>query len=299
MSTKATADNEPGSGRWQTMTAGEREVAYSPSSCINGDYLPYIEQYEQRSAQARRFCSGWRPLVYGKAPSQTIDFFPPVGCEGELVPALVFFHGGYWQELSKRESAFAAPAWVNAGVAYAAVDYTLAPAASVGEIVEECRGAVLWLHHHASELGLDPNRIVAVGSSAGAHLAAMVALRQWQPAHLDRNLVRGVALLSGIYDLRPLVGTSIADPLGLNPATALDLSPAGADLNDFPPSLLCWGEIETGEFKHQSRHFANLLRTTGNATDAFEVAERNHFDVVFEISDVTTKTGSAIVALLH
>ena len=292
------ADSEPESDRWQTMSVSERQVAYSPSSCIEGDYQPYIEQYERRSAQARLLCSGWRSLAYGDAPSQTMDFFPPVGSEGNLAPALVFFHGGYWQELSKRESAFAASAWVDQGVGYAAVDYTLAPAATVDEIVVECRNAVLWLHDHASELGLDPKRIVAVGSSAGAHLAAMVALHHWQPSHLDHNLLRGVVLLSGVYDLRPLVGTSIAEPLRLDTAKAIELSPSSADLNHFPPSLLAWGQAETDEFKHQSRDFAQQLRSAGNTTDAFEVAARNHFDVVFEIGDVTTRTSSGIVSLL-
>ena len=60
-------------------------------------------------------------------------------------PVLVFFHGGYWQELSKQESAFAAPQCLARGIAYAAVDYTLAPKATLSAIVDECRAAVARL----------------------------------------------------------------------------------------------------------------------------------------------------------
>ena len=100
---------------------------------------------------------------------------------------IVFIHGGYWQELSKRESFSPAASFVSRGIAYAAVDYTLAPTATIDEIVAECRAASAALHAAASDLDVDPERIVLAGSSAGAHLAAMVCLdprATWRPAGL-------------------------------------------------------------------------------------------------------------------
>ena len=110
---------------------------------------------------------------------------------------LVYFHGGYWQELSKAESAFLAPAWHAAGFAHAVVGYTLAPAARLPEIVSECRAAVRWLHARADTLGFDAGNIVVAGSSAGAYLAAACA--DAAPAPL-----RGIVPVSGIYDVAPL-----------------------------------------------------------------------------------------------
>ena len=68
--------------------------------------------------------------------------------------------------------------------------------------------------------------------------------------------VKGAVLVSGIYDLEPLIGTSIDAALGLDPATAARNSPLRQALKGFPPSLVCWGENETDQFKRQSRAFA-------------------------------------------
>ncbi|MBC8363796.1 MAG: alpha/beta hydrolase [Actinobacteria bacterium] len=271
------------------MITAEREVAYSPSSCIGGDYRPFMDEYRDRSAEARATVDSWQEHSYGPAPRQLLDLFLPVGTD-EPPPLLVFIHGGYWQELSKEDSAFAAPAWVDRGVAFAALGYTLAPEALLAEIVDECRQAVRWLHDHAEEVGIDPARMVVAGSSAGAHLAAMVALTD--------DLASAAVLISGVFDLRPLVGTSIVEALDLTTADAHALSPALAAVAGFPPSLVCWGEIETDEFKEQSRRFAGSLKAAGSTCTAFEVRARNHFDVVLDLADPDSAIGRGVTSLL-
>jgi arylformamidase len=273
------------------MTLAEREEAYSPSSCIGGDYAPYVVAYRDRSAEARARIDRWQEHAYGEAPRQRLDLFMPPDSDGaEPPPLLAFIHGGYWQELSKADSSFAAPAWVDRGVAFAAVDHTLAPAASLHEIVAECRQAVRWLHGHADELGIDPYRIVVSGNSAGAHLAAMVAGAD--------DLVSATVLISGIFDLSPLVGTSIAEPLGLSVADAEALSPALLPVDGFPRSIVCWGEVETEAFKEQSRRFAALLQASGTSCTSFEVEARNHFDVVLDLADPASAIGNGVASLL-
>ena len=206
---------------------------------------------------------------------------------------LLFIHGGYWQELSKQESAFAAEQTVAEGLAFAALDYTLAPQASVAEIVAECRQALAWLVEHAARLGVDGGRIVVAGRSAGAHLAAMVALPRAGPR------VAGVVLVSGLYELEPLVGTSINTALSLTPAAAQAVSPALLELKGFPPSVVCWGEIETAEFKRQGRDFAQRLQQVNTPCRVFEVPQRNHFDVILDLADPATELGRATLALLR
>jgi|TARA_Y100000310_G_scaffold273168_1_gene288527 arylformamidase len=274
---------------WQAMTPAEREVAYSPSSCIGGDYSTHLAEYRDRSAVARATVDRWQEYAYGPARSNHLDLFLPAGT-GEPPPLLVFIHGGYWQELSKEDSAFAAPAWVDRGVAFAAIGYTLAPKATLYEIVAECRKAVGWLHEHADEVGIDRRRIVVAGSSAGAHLAALVALSE-SPAS-------ATVLISGVFDLRPLVGTSIVEALDLTTADANALSPALASIHGFPPSLVCWGEVETDEFKEQGRRFAEFLNAAGTTCTSFEVGARNHFDVVLDLADPSSKIGRAVASFL-
>ncbi len=271
------------------MSLTEREKEYSPSSCIE-DIEPYISAYVTRSEETRKKLGGGKELAYGAKPSQRIDLFTPVNSEGKRFPLVVFIHGGYWQELSKRESSFAAPTWVGNEVAFAAIDYTLAPEASLHEIVQECKEAIAWIINEAEQLSIDTDRIVLVGSSAGAHLAAMTAMA---------IPVRAVVLISGIYELTPLVGTYINDALNLNLNEAKELSPLRKDLKSFPESVICWGEVETGEFKTQSLEFATYLRGQENTTFVFEVEGKNHFDVVFELADISTEMGKKVLSFLR
>lgn len=286
---------------WRSLDAGSREREYSPSSCIGGDYQPFVATYAERSREARSRTPVQLDLRYGARAAQCLDLFVPShDATSKLPPLLVFIHGGYWQELSKQESAFAASDCLAQGIAYAALDYTLAPHASVAEMVAECREALAWLHRHAATLGFDAGRIVVAGSSAGAHLAAMTVLPGLAEPNGKRAVrVKAAVLVSGIYELEPLVGTSINAAVGLTPESARELSPALRELRGFPPSIVCCGAVETTEFKRQSRDFAARLARAGSPCQAFEVPRRNHFDVILDLADPDTVLGRAVVALIR
>lgn len=268
----------PASGRPSAppLDAATREREYSPSSAIGGNYAPYIARYVEQSARAKATVPVTPDLRYGDAPRATLDYFPASGAITRP-GLLVYIHGGYWQELSKAESAFLAPAWHAAGMAHAVVGYTLAPEARLPDIVGECRAALAFLHARADTLGFDPANVVIAGSSAGGYLTAACADRSPAP-------VRGIVPVSGIFDVLPLVGTSINDALGLDPpeAAALDLL---APERQYCPAVVAWGEVETSEFKRQSRDFAARLAATGTPCETLEVPGRNHFDVILELGD--------------
>lgn len=283
----------------------ERERQYSPSSCIGGNYQPFIADYghQSRLAQARAEALGgrWLELRYGSAAAQRADLcLPPstAAAGGRGSALLVFIHGGYWQELSARDSLFGAADCIERGVAFCALDYTLAPAARVGVIVEECRRALLALVAEAGHHGIDDRRIVVAGSSAGAHLAAMVCLPGWRTQAQPAWQPRAAVLMSGIYWLEPLLGTSINEALGMDAAEARAQSPALQALQGFPPTVMCWGEVETEAFKQQSAGFAELLGDAGTACHSLEVAGRNHFDVALELTRAHGLIGRQTLALL-
>jgi arylformamidase len=265
-----------------------REREYSPSSVIGGHYAPFIDAYRSLSARALATVPVRRDLRYGPADRACLDFFP-ASVPTSQAGLLVFIHGGYWQELSKDESAFLAPAWHDAGFAHATVGYTLAPAATVPQIVEQCCSAIQWLYQRADDLGVDPNGIVVAGSSAGGYLAAACAARGTTP-------LRGIVPISGIFDVAPLMGTSINDALRLDEATARALDLLDASVR-YPPAVVAWGEVETAAFKAQSRAFADLVGRSGTRSSALEVPGRNHFDVVHELGDRQSRLYAAVSAL--
>lgn len=271
------------------LDAATREREYSPSSAIGGNYAPFIDAYRRESAAALRALPVQRDLAYGASPRQRLDYFPAPA--GAVRPGLlVFIHGGYWQELSKTESAFLAPAWHTAGVAHAVVDYTLAPAASVAQIVEECVAAVAWLHARAADLGFAADAMIVAGSSAGAYLAAACAAR-------DATPLRGIVPVSGVFDVSPLIGTSINEALGLDQASAATLNLLDGRRR-FCPAVVAWGEVETDAFKQQSQQFARAVAAGGAPCTAFEIPRRNHFDVIHELGTPAARLFEETRALL-
>ena len=279
---------------WRKWPLTRIEREYSPSTCVPA-IEPFLEQWVIRSRNAEHLpCR--KDLLWGKDPDETLDFFPAAS---RGAPLLVFIHGGYWQEHSKNESLFAAPDSVANGIAFAAINYTLAPKAGVEKIVDQCRRAVAWLYERADQLGFDRARIFVSGNSAGAHLAAMMLSRGWQKTlGLAEDAIAGAVLLSGIYDLEPLVGTYIDAPLHLTRSSAIGLSPIYLPLGQAVPLIVAWGENETNEFKRQSRNYASRLEAAGFPVSCFEIPGVNHFNIVFDLADRATALGRATLELI-
>lgn len=288
---------------WRHWPLAERERAYSPSSSIGGDWSPYLREYQDRSVAARRGTMArgahWQRLAYGDSPPQGIELCRPPAAGESKAPLLVFIHGGYWQALSAQESLFAAAGCTEQGVAFAAIDYTLAPQATVAGIVAECRQALALLIARADALQIDARRIVVAGSSAGAHLAAMCALPEARAGYPGGIGPCAAVLVSGVYWLQPLVGTGINAALRLDAAAAQAASPGLKPLAGFPPALLAWGRIEPPPFEQHSRAFGAALAVTGTPVDLLPVAGRNHFDVILDLADAATPLGVATASLLR
>lgn len=257
---------------------------YSPSSTVPGGYARFVRLWADGTQRARRLAGARIDVPYGPGPDDLLDLYLPVGAP-DGPPLVVFLHGGYWQEVSKAESGFAAPGLVAAGIALAVPEYTLAPRASVREIVEQTTRAVRWLADHAPELGVDGDRVVLAGHSAGAQLAFMAALA------VPPGTVTGLVLLGGVFDLEPVVHTPINDALGLDEAEARTLSPVRLVRPGLPPALVILGTGETDEFRRQSREFAAAFAAAGNEVARLEVEGRHHFDLPLELGDAATELG--------
>jgi len=254
------------------VTDLERE--YSPSSRVGGSAAPFVEQYQQRSVRAAQALAGH----VQRLPDGTVLVAPQPSA-----PLLVFVHGGYWQALSAFDSLYLAPAAVAQGWSFAAVEYTLAPSGTIEQMVGECRHALDLLAGRVAT-----SEVVLAGHSAGAHLAAMVALAAPSPLALSR-----VALVSGVFDLRPLLHTTVNEPLALSPERAAASSPlllpvAGGSTISV---VVACGDNETDAFKDQSRRYAEHLRTGGVSVSSIECAPRHHFDIVDDLVDPLTELG--------
>ena len=235
---------------YRNMSNEKLEREYSPSSAIGGDYLPYIEQYISQSQNARDTLPVQLDLRYGDNPAQLLDLFHPGGPSCALH---LFIHGGYWQELSHKESSPMAATLLEQGIAFAAINYSLSPGGDIDKMILECQQAVQWLIANAEPLNLDADHITLSGHSAGAQLAAMSLIGWQQQANEIIRHIDKVLLISGIYDLTPLPFTSINDSLGLDHDAAWRLSPIFYAVKLDMPLKILVAEQDTEEFKRQAR----------------------------------------------
>jgi arylformamidase len=274
------------------------DAAYRPSAMLPpGRFDALMGEYRDRSAEAYRTLSHERDLCYDPASGQVLDIFPASG--PGLKPAFVFIHGGYWRMLSKNESVFMAAALTRRGISVVSVDYTLAPAATLEEIIRQVRSAIAWLHRHGAAHGIDPERLFVGGSSAGGHLTGAVVAGGWREAMgLPEDAIKGAMPVSGLFDLAPLAKSFVNEWMKLDDARVHAMSP----LHHLPPRgcklVLAWGEIEPSGFKDQSRGFIAAWRGAGFAGEAIEIPAKNHFDIILDWCDdasTMTETCAALV----
>lgn len=244
---------------------------------------PFRERNEALTAEFKRDLLCHESLAYGPSPAETLDLYLPKDA-AQPTPLFVFIHGGYWRLGSKNSSGFMAKCLTEAGVAYAAIDYGLAPDVTVDEIVRQARASVAWIHNRAGGYGIDPDRIFVGGSSAGGHLTAMIMAPGWQDEFgAPEDMVKGAMLFSGLYDLEPLRHCEPNSWLKLDEAAAHRNSPMVQPLPNGIPLIVAYGSEETPEFCRQSADFAERCRAEGLDCPAYEMDGLNHFNVTAEI----------------
>jgi arylformamidase len=229
-----------------------------------------------RDAKAWREREGFQTISYGPGVRHSIDVFASRG-DGDLV---VFIHGGYWQALDGSFFSHLAAGLNAHGVSVAIPSYDLCPQVSIDDIIVQMRMA-------ARELARLGRRLVISGHSAGGHLAACLMATDWRsldPA-LPQDFVKAAYTISGLFDLGPLVKTSVNNALGMDEAAAKRASP----LFWPPPSHgsldAVVGGDESAEYHRQSRTIVDAWSRAGIATSFAEIPGANHFTAIAPLAD--------------
>jgi arylformamidase len=229
-----------------------------------------------RDANAWREREGFQTISYGSGARHTIDVFESRG-EGDLV---VFIHGGYWQALDGSFFSHLAAGLNAHGVSVAIPSYDLCPQVSIDDIIAQMRMA-------ARELARLGRRLVVSGHSAGGHLAACLMATDWRsvdPA-LPQHLVKAAYTISGLFDLGPLVKTSVNNALGLDVAAASQASPLFWPMPSHGSLDAAVGEDESAEYFRQSRMIVGAWGRDGFETRFAEVPGANHFTAIAPLAD--------------
>jgi arylformamidase len=267
---------------WRSLDRAALDAGYNNGAAV-ANVGAITTAWEARSAALRQRGDTMLDLAYGALARNRIDFFK---CAVPRAPTLAFVHGGYWQMRAKEGFAFLAEGPLSIGMNVALVGYTLAPAASMDEIVAEIRCAIDWLAAQLPALGGDANKLLISGWSAGAHLAAMT---------MDHPSVRGCLAISGIYDLEPIRHCYVNDKLGLDEAAARRNSPMIVQPSRQVPLAIVVGGAELPLMVQQSVDYAQALRQQGWPVLFREIPGADHFSVLDEVE----KSDGAIVGILR
>lgn len=233
-------------------------------------------RWRAQSAATRKHHDGEFDLAYGSHALQTLDIFPAKQNRG----LVIFIHGGYWRSLDKDDFSFYAEPYLAEGINVASINYRLCPEVSIGAIVEDCQSAVVWLAANVSRYNIRFDRTVLIGHSAGAHLAAMLCATDWTARNIDPANFRGGVLLSGLYDLSPLLEVSVNDDVQLTTKTVKALSPIHLKpIPNIPLDVLVGG-AETSEFMRQSQLLPKAW--PANCAPLEVIRDANHFTIVDE-----------------
>ena len=256
---------------WRGLTRRELDAAYDNTAAV-ADSAKRLADWTSRSALLRATHPGLLDRPYGPRERQRIDLFRG-GRPG--APLLVFIHGGYWQRNSKDMFSFVAEGPLARGFDVAVPGYTLAPDASLTEIVAEIEAALRWLRREDPALGVGEGRLVVSGWSAGGHLAALSMRRP----EVDAGLA-----VSGIFELEPCRLNYLNEKLGLTPDEVEALSPIRRPAVRTKPLVVAYGGNELFELQRQSEDYATAGRAAGSPTHLLALSGHDHFSILEEFA---------------
>ena len=273
------------------MTAIDYEAEYNNRARVPEHveiFALWHRDAEAYRAQARNAKLG---LSYGPSPRQIMDLFPAAN-DGPQTPLMLFIHGGWWRSFHPDDFSHMAAGPNANSVTVAVVGYDLCPAVSIADILGQMRAAALYLWRERRQ------RMLVAGHSAGGHLSACLTATEWKtldPSAPDDLVPAGYAI-SGLFDLAPLMQTSMNADLKLTAESARALSPifwrvpAGRTLDAVV------GGNESSEFLRQSQIIADAWQ--GKAQTRYEaVAGKNHFDVLDALVEPDSAMTRRVVAL--
>lgn len=254
---------------WATMSQAECDAAYNNNGAVaNSPAL--IEARNAASKAYRAAHPAALDVPYGRGPRQKWDLYPAARADA---PCLVFIHGGYWQRNSREDFACYAEGMRAHGCAVAMPSYTLAPDATLSEIVAEIHLALDYLADFGSRHGITGGRFVLSGWSAGGHLTAM--------ALSHRAVVAGLAI-SGVYELAPIRRTNLNEKLNLSDAEVASLSPLRMSVVE-KPLAIAYGSRELPALVADSRDLHAKRAAAHVPGPLIPIAGADHFTILEEL----------------
>jgi arylformamidase len=269
---------------YRGMTQAQLDAGYNNTAAVPA--LPQLQADWLRRSEALRpnLAADW-DLPYGAKPRQRVDF---IRARQPGRPTFLYIHGGYWQRNDKEPLHCLAPGLLAHQVNFATMEYTLAPAATLDEIVAEVRACADYLLARLAALGADPRRLIVGGHSAGGHLTATLR---------DHPGVLGILPISGLFDLEPIQLSYLNRAVRMDMATARRLSPQ-LHLAGSCPAVLAVGGGELRELQRQTTDFHAAYQAGGLQSELLVLPGEDHFTILEHLAAPGGVLTHAVLKLL-
>jgi arylformamidase len=262
---------------WRGFSRARLDAAYNNSAAVKNS-AEKLAAWQERSQRFRAARNAVLDQRYGPRERNRIDIFRS-GKAG--APLLAYIHGGYWQRNAKEFYSCLAAGPLARGIDCALIGYTLAPEATMTEIVGEARAALRFLRTQ------NPGtKLIVAGWSAGGHLTAMAL------AEADAGLA-----ISGIFDIEPCRLNYLNDKLHMT----LDEQEALSPIRQLPPRspllVVAYGRAELPELRRQSRDYHAARLEAKLPSELLALDGHDHFTILDELENPAGRLTEAVMKL--
>ena len=274
-----------------THDATWHEVQYNPRLSV-ADAASIIPGWRRRALATRERHPPMGDLKYGPHPRENIDLFRAPNAKGTVV----YIHGGYWRMLSKLETSWIADGFLEQSYSVALINYPLCPDVTLTDIRASSIRAFAYLWKQVLNEG-ERNAIAVTGHSAGGHLAALHLAVNWSAYGLPENPIAGVLPVSGIFDVAPLMHTTMNDDIRITQEAAPALNLMATPLRSKAELLFAVGGDEPEEFHRQSKDMAAAWSVL--SPRVISLPGTNHFTVIDSLADGNGVLNREVVGMLE
>jgi arylformamidase len=282
---------------WLDMDQQELDDAYDQVV-----YAPNRDQVGKRrvanSDKARAVIGAPERVAYGPTEIEKLDIYRSKQANA---PVNIFVHGGAWRANKAADYAFLAEPFVQAGAHYVILDFINVDEAqgNLFPMVEQVRRAVAWVYNNAKTFGGDPNRLYLTSHSSGSHISGCVVTHDWRKQNLPADILKGAALSSGMYDLKPVRLSKRSKYVKFTDEMEEKLS-AQRHLDLLAtPLILAHGTYETPEFQRQTRDFYAAVKAAGKPVELLVGEGYNHFEMLETLGNPYGLLGRAVFAQMR
>jgi acetyl esterase/lipase len=256
-----------------------------------------------------------RDVRYGDQERHVLDVYAPAGAKNR--PVVFWIHGGGWQGGDKSDVQIKPKVFTEKGLVFVSTNYRLLPSVDMGTIVRDVAKSIHWVHDHIAEYGGDPNRLLVMGHSAGAQLAALVCTdeRYLKAEGLPLSIVKGCVPVDGdTYDVPAIIETAETrrrvhgqpqmkfghrEKFGNDPAKHRDFSAVThvSGGKGIPPFLILY-VADHPDNAAQAQTFAAALKSAGIGATAFGARETWHTKINADLGQPGDPSTKALLAFV-